>query len=155
MSLFALAQRIMRRPADVLIGGSERPYLERWFVIPRNPLFNVYLHRFWRSDDDRALHDHPWWNVSLILRGSYTEHTIEAGGIHRRRDRRAGAMALRAARAAHRIEIDPSHAGQVITLFLTGPRLRVWGFHCPVAGWVDWRDFTSDDGLTVGRGCGD
>src|SRR5680860_1211114 len=36
---------------------------------------NVYLHRMAGSDDDRALHDHPWANASLILEGEYIEHT--------------------------------------------------------------------------------
>lgn len=43
-------ERITRRPPDFVIGGQERPYLRRWFVIPRNPIWNVYLHQFLRSD---------------------------------------------------------------------------------------------------------
>src|SRR5690242_14714107 len=71
-----------RRPPDVIIGGRDRPYMLRWFVIPRNRFFNIYLHHFHRSDDDRALHDHPWLNLSIILQGEYVEHTIEAGGVN-------------------------------------------------------------------------
>lgn len=79
-----LIERATRRPPDFVIGGAERPYLLRWWLIPRNPVFNVYLHQFMRSDDDRALHDHPWANCSVLLRGAYTEHTIAAGGIEHR-----------------------------------------------------------------------
>jgi hypothetical protein len=62
------------RNPDFVIGGNERPYLLRWWVIPRNPVFNVYLHCFLRSDDDRALHTHPWlFNVSWLLLGKYRE----------------------------------------------------------------------------------
>lgn len=57
-----------------IIGGTDRPYLLRWFLIPRNRWFNIYLHKFCRDDDDRALHDHPWWFVSIMLQGSYVEH---------------------------------------------------------------------------------
>lgn len=148
--LFALAGR---RAPDQVIGGLARPYLRRWFLIPRNPLVNVYLHQFLRSDDDRALHDHPWVNLSILLAGSYTEHTIEAGGVHVRRRRRAGDWVARGARAAHRIEL---HAGPCWTLFITGPRVRSWGFHCP-GGWRHWRDFTNPagGGRTIGRGCED
>jgi len=43
-----------RRP-DFVIGGDARThdvaYLLRWYLIPRNPLFNAYLHLFLRSDD--------------------------------------------------------------------------------------------------------
>lgn len=49
---------ILNIPCDFTIGGHERPYLLRWFIIPRNRFFNIYLHKFLRSDDDRALLDH-------------------------------------------------------------------------------------------------
>ena len=145
-------ERVMSRPPDFVIGGDDDPYLLRWFVIPRNPIFNVYLHRFCRSDDDRACHDHPWPNASHLLRGEYTEHTIPQGGINRREVLRAGVWRVRWSGAlAHRVEL---HAGECVTLFLTGPRYREWGFHCPDKGWVHWRDFTGDrEGKTVGAGC--
>ncbi|WP_152982221.1 hypothetical protein [Prosthecomicrobium hirschii] len=149
-----LSRRVAEtRSPDVVIGGVESPYLLRWWLIPRNPVCNLYLHLFLRSDDDRALHDHPWWNVSWLLKGAYTEHTIAAGGVHMRTVREAGAVKARRAGTAHRIEL---HAGPCWTLFVTGPRLRDWGFHCP-QGWRHWRDFTNplDGGRTVGRGCAD
>ncbi|QRF60228.1 hypothetical protein [Variovorax paradoxus] len=139
-----------RRP-DVVIGGEERPYLRRWWLIPRNPIFNVYVHEFLRSDDDRALHDHPWVNLSVLLEGQYTEHEILAGGVHQKTVRSAGDWRFRrSGRIAHRIEL--TH-GRCWTLFITGPRYRHWGFHCERAGWVHWRLFTSDDGQDVGKGC--
>jgi hypothetical protein len=154
--------RITRRPPDFIIGGRQDPYLFRWFVLPRNPVFNVYLHQFARSDDERAHHDHPWlFNASLILRGSYLEHTIRAGGIAKRTLRRAGSMALRWGPAPHRIELladsygGPSYSMRPCwTLFITGPRVRSWGFHCPEQGWIRWDRFTaaSDPGAT-GKGC--
>src|SRR5262245_55579519 len=79
-----------RRAPDVIIGREGDDYLRRWYVIPRNRIFNVYMHQFIRSDDDRALHDHPWWNLSFLLNGRYVEHTISAGGINVRTPRRAG-----------------------------------------------------------------
>lgn len=139
-----------RRPPDVIIGGEADPYLRRWWLIPRNPVFNVYLHHFLRSDDDRALHDHPWINLSILLAGQYDEHTIRPGGINVRTRRRAGDWKLRTAKAAHRIELVD---GPCWTLFLTGPRIRAWGFHCP-AGWRHWRDFTRPGASgEIGRGC--
>ena len=146
----AIIDRARRRKPSRIIGGAADPYLIRWHLIPRNPVLNVYLHHFLRSDDDRALHDHPWWNVSILLRGEYTEHTIDAGGIHRRVLRKAGQMKARGARAAHRIEL---HAGPCWTLFVTGPRIREWGFHCAKAGWRHWKEFTTSNGNEVGRGC--
>lgn len=165
-----LMTRAMLRKPDFVIGGNERPYLLRWWLIPRNPIFNVYLHQFFRSDDDRALHDHPWVNCSIVLDGGYIEHRIAAGGIHHRIERKAGDIVCRLPRTAHRIEL---HSKRVVntqdgkrtwvameqpcwTLFITGPRIRSWGFHCPDAGWVHWRKFTdpATNGTTVGKGCG-
>jgi hypothetical protein len=147
-----LIDHMTRRPPDFVIGGSERPYLRRWFVIPRNPIFNIYLHEFLRSDDDRALHDHPWSNLSCLLRGEYLEHTIAAGGIENRAVLRAGDFRFRwTGRLAHRIELL---SGPCFTLFITGPRYREWGFHCAQRGWVHWKEFTAEhDSGDVGSGC--
>ena len=144
--------RVTRRPPDFVIGGFENPYMLRWFVLPRNKIFNLYLHQFRRSDDDRALHDHPWANCSILLRGTYTEHTIAQGGIHRRQILHAGSVRLRwTGRIAHRVEL---HDGPCWSLFITGPRYRPWGFHCPDKGWTHWKRFTApDDKGTIGPGC--
>lgn len=148
---FAFLERIAdRRPPDFIVGGKEDPYLMRWWILPRNRFFNVYLHHFLRSDDDRALHDHPWWNLSILLKGEYTEHTIAAGGVNQAAVRKAGQFKFRGATSAHRIEL---HDGACWTLFITGPRLREWGFHCP-RGWRPWQMFVDDrDSGKVGRGC--
>jgi hypothetical protein len=157
MSIFqAIAAQLIgmseHRDADAYIGGREDTYLVRWWLIPRNRFFNIYLHHFQRSDDDRALHDHPWWNISILLRGAYTEHTINAGGVNIRTVRSAGDWKFRYASEAHRIEL---HDGPCWTLFVTGPRIREWGFHCP-QGWRHWRIFTNPtNSHVVGLGCGE
>lgn len=141
------------RDPDFVIGTSDRPYLKRWFILPRNRVFNIYLHQFLRSDDDRALHDHPWWNASILLYGRYIEHTIAAGGINRRVEYKAGDIKLRSAKYAHRLELIDDH--QCWSLFITGPRLREWGFHCPL-GWKHWKEFTKPGNSgEIGPGCGD
>lgn len=145
-------QRVDPTGPDQVIGDWHRPYLLRWFLLPKNRFLNVYLHRFMRSDDDRALHDHPWVNCSFLLEGEYTEHRILAGGIHTKVIRRAGSFCLRpSGRIAHRVEL---HAGSCWTLFITGPKYREWGFHCADTGWVHWRKFSDeDDENVVGKGC--
>ena len=149
--LWRAGMTMFRKP-DMVIGERDRPYLNRWWLIPRTRWFNVYLHTIHRDDDDRALHDHPWWNLSILLAGSYVEHTINAGGVHVRKLREAGDLVFRRARAAHRLEIA---RGPCWTLFITGPKLRSWGFHCP-NGWVPWREFTDPtDSGRIGRGCGE
>ena len=146
---------VRKRPVhDFTVGGSDNPYMYRWWVIPRNKVFNIYLHRFLRSDSDEALHDHPWaFNISIIVKGEYTEHTKLAGGVERKRLFPTGTIKLRLGPAPHRVELT---AGEVWTFFITGPTIREWGFHCP-KGWRPWKEFVAshDGGNTVGRGCGD
>lgn len=146
------------RPPDRIIGGADNPYMLRWYLTPRGLNGNAYVHEFRRSDDDRALHDHPWESCSIILDGRYFEHSIEAGGIHVRRLRNPGDIVFRQAEAAHRVELLPADCAEgryPRTLFLTGATVREWGFHCPERGWVHWRDFTNerDGGDTIGAGC--
>lgn len=150
---WGLRVRTSRAP-DFVIGAGDHPYLMRWWVIPRNRWFNIYLHEVIRSDDDRALHDHPWVNASILLEGGYFEHRILAGGCRSKRLIGAGNIVVRRAHAAHRLEIIPGR--RAISLFITGPVIRHWGFHCPEAGWRHWKDFTfPEDKGRVGRGCGE
>lgn len=67
--------------------------------------------------------------------------------------------------APHRVELltvadfvatQPDNATPLTcwTLFITGPRCRHWGFHCPERGWVHWKLFTAaDDPGDIGKGC--
>ncbi|MCV7175095.1 hypothetical protein [Mycolicibacterium sphagni] len=144
--------------------GEPTPFLRRWYLLPKTKWFKVYLHQFVRSDDDRALHDHPWSFTSLVLRGGYDE--ITENKLIRRRP---GSFAFRPATVCHRVvlrprpcpsckgtgigwgripsgwlETDCGHcdgSGRVgenpsWTLIITGPKVREWGFWCPprVAG---------------------
>lgn len=152
-----------RRPPDFVVGPAGGPvYLRRWWLLPRNPLCNLYLHEFVSSDDDRALHDHPWASLSLVLSGLYTEvvpaNPKQSSGWDympngvTRRLRRPGNLIPRGARMRHRIEVSPS-LGPSWTLFLTGPVIREWGFHCR-HGWVPWRNFVDEcDHGALGAGC--
>lgn len=165
-----LIERARSRPPGFIIGGADNPYMLRWYLTPWSgdrridrsipetrwqrflrALPGAYIHLIVRSDDDRALHDHPWGSCSILLQGSYVEHSIAAGGVHSRIRVSAGDVVFRHAEAAHRLEID---AGPAWSLFLFWRRRRKWGFHCP-NGWVPWEVFTNskDGGATIGRGC--
>ncbi len=154
--IHTLRARLLRmseqRSPDLLIGDPADPYMRRWHLIERNGIANSYLHHFRHSDDDRALHDHPWWNVSILLDNEYVEHTITAGGINHRKRYVAGDVKFRSARSAHRVELT---RGPCWSLFITGPRIRDWGFHCP-SRWVPWQEFTKPHNPgEIGRGCGE
>lgn len=138
----------MRRKPDLQIGGAENPYLNRHYVIPRNPVFNIYVHQFIRDDDDRAEHDHPWLSLSWLMHGALRE---QIRGTYRMITQ--GMWTFRTARAQHRLEVV--YPRETWTLFITGWRMRDWGFHCPNK-WVHWKDFTDGaNGEVVGRGCGE
>jgi hypothetical protein len=134
----------MQRSPDFVIG--DPAYMRRWWIVPRNEQQNVYLHEILRDDEDRALHDHPWDNTSLLLIGKYREITPEGVFL-----REAGSLVSRKATDAHRLELIDG--APCVSLFFTGLKVREWGFHCP-NGWVHWRDFTGGvNGELVGRGC--
>jgi hypothetical protein len=135
------------RPPDFVIGPASDPYIRRWWLIPRNRFFNIYLHNIIRDDDDRALHDHPWINCSIVLKGVLREITPKGAFIRMPWD-----VVFRRAVSSHRLEVIEA---PVWTLFITGPVIRSWGFHCP-KGWVPWRQFVNPDNVgETGRGCGE
>jgi hypothetical protein len=89
----------MKRRPDRVIGGVDgTPYMLRWYLFRHPSAVDVlqatgwrrrwlehrykhgaslYLHCFLRSDDDRALHDHPWNWATWISHGEYKEHKDE------------------------------------------------------------------------------
>jgi hypothetical protein len=134
---------------DFHVGPDDDHQLQRWFIVPRNPFHNVYLHRFLRSDDDRACHNHPWENTSLVLSGEYREMFSDGSSVIRHE----GEIIPRAATVFHRVELV---SGPVVTLFFTGPIIQGWGFLCGDR-FVRWRDFVTvtDGGNSKGKGCGE
>lgn len=151
-------EQALGRWPDFIVGDTENPYLLRWFIIPRNRFFNIYLHKFCRSDDDRALHDHPWlFNCSILIDGAYYEHFLNG----KKKFRRAGTLSglkFRFGKAPHRVQLLENSfttlENPCWTIFITGPRVREWGFYCP-KGWRHWKMFVAntDTGNTTGRGC--
>lgn len=133
--------------------GTHRPYLHRWFIVRKHGEAQVFLHKAVADDDDRALHDHPWDNISVPLANGYIEHSPEyPDGI----ERRPFQPIIRAADQPHRLRMQRGKKGEVLpawSLFLMGPKVREWGFLCP-QGWRHWKEFTSGpDGAGIGKGC--
>ena len=172
---WARSCHIEDRAPDENIPDPDNPYMLRWFVRRKfrqldafcepwlnrlwqsqdRALENAYVHRFLRSDEDRALHDHPWAWVTVLLDGSYWEHVPAApdhpAGPTVRRRRTAGDIVVRRDAAyPHRIELDQGRP--VTTLFLTAVKSREWGFWCR-RGWRPWRVFTEHNAGGGVRGC--
>ena len=150
----AWSRQVRLRAPDVVIGDD---YLRRWWVIPRNPFLNVYLHEIRKSDDNRAGHDHPWDNRTLVIEGGYDEITYSLREPWRelqRIGRFEGDVIDRLAGDTHRLIVP--EGGHAVTLFVTGPKVRDWGFWCPDRRFVPWQDFCAPgDSTQVGKGCGE
>lgn len=146
-------------PPHFNIGHVGSIYMRRWYVIPRNRLFNIYLHEILRSDDDRALHDHPWVNLSIVLRGGYREIMpwfaptfLKPVPPQESKWRGPGSVVLRMPSQAHRLEV--ADGTPCWSLFITGPNVRSWGFWCP-KGWTHWQNFVDMTNTgAIGPGCG-
>lgn len=148
-----------KRQPDFLIGPDPKdPYMRRWWIIPRNKIFNIYLHHMRHDDDDRAPHDHPWWSLSLCLDGYIQEMELlpkifeESEQRFRQNHIRKGDWKWRGKEYAHFLKLPE---GDAWTLFITGPKICKWGFHCP-KGWLPWDKFVDPtDPGKPGRGCGE
>jgi hypothetical protein len=135
------------------------PYLDR-LTLFGCPWFSLKLHHIRASDDD-CPHDHPWWFISLILKGGY----YESRGVLLSKTAwyGPGRLLYRSAKSIHRLDLktiyplvqvdmpsDASHfdlppasyVQSCWTLVLTGRRIRNWGFYTK-GGWVPWRRYSA------------
>lgn len=104
----------------VIVNCERQVYLTRWFLFRTEP-FAVFLHKFHRSDEDRALHDHPWSFITLILWRGYNEVTTK--GTKRRWP---GMIGWRPAEWQHRVELVNEKPAW--TLVIRFRARREWGF---------------------------
>lgn len=163
-----------RRPDfEVIRDEDKEVYLRRWWIVPRNAYFNVYLHNMLK-DDDPILHDHMYASLSLVLtdgleevyclRPDRSDNRWEHGDGRstpkvQRRTIREGQVVWRSSRMAHQLLVRRA----AWTLFFTGPRIKEWGFWCP-RGWRHWKQYVAlsqdPSGIHAGKsgrgvGCGE
>lgn len=148
------------RPSDTNIGKDARgqPYLQRWFAIPRNRFFNIYLHLY-HHDDAAELHSHPWWSVSLCVNGELREyhtrdkHDANVPSRFKLRSVRKGDIVWRSPDMFHRLDVV---GVRTITIFITGPKIKTWYFACK-RGLIEWKNYVSghDPYGRVTNGCGE
>ena len=129
---------------DIVDGSNpEKVYLTRWRLL-QTPWFGIFLHKLNRPDSDRALHDHPWNFVSLILKGGYDEKrpcfcgwkSCEFSPITTTRS--VGSFAYRKAEDLH--AIVKLWRIPTWTLIIIGRHRRDWGFQTE-KGWVSHDKF--------------
>ena len=141
-----------------VVNCDRQPYLTRWYVFRSAPVA-IFIHRFHRSDEDRALHDHPWSFITFILWRGYVEHTdrpcsLCVGGagynvffparcpfcggteIERSLDRKyPGMICWRPAEWRHRVELVGGRPAW--TLVVRFRERRIWGFW-ERTGFIAW-----------------
>lgn len=100
------------------LGNVDCPYNERWIL--NLYFFSIRLHHWLGSDDLRYPHDHPWWYLSIVLCGSYTDIT-PTGNV----ERKAASIAFFPATHKHSVKLTSKTCW---TLLITGTEKRVWGF---------------------------
>ncbi len=137
------------------IGVEGNVYMYRWLF--KHPWGSIRLHHIMRSDEDRALHDHPMSFRTLLLTGSYEEELsinqegpliLPPGGIVKLSPSGPTAVWHRRWLSFRYVKAETAHRlilrRPVWTLVFAGPVYRDWGFY--VGGikpqhWVDFRSF--------------
>lgn len=124
-----------------------RVYLDRW-GLGHDRIGKVFVHRMEAPDPGFDLHDHPWWFVSLVLAGGYTEErslvreaplraaiaeSVGQSGRGVVDERRAGSVRVMRLDECHRITHLTGRTSW--SLVITGPVRRRWGFFLP-SGWI-------------------
>lgn len=131
--MMSLIKRLPKRSIiDPCSPGSE-PMMVRYFLV-RTRFIGVYLHRWLRSDHDRAAHDHPWDFLTFLLSSGYWEHTPHGASWRRR-----FTLHWRPAEWRHWVEIPRP----LWTLVVRFRRRREWGFHTD-HGWVQWQAYDAE-----------
>jgi hypothetical protein len=123
------------RWCDITIDGEL--YLSRLNLL-KTPWFSIKLHWIHKPDPDRDLHDHPWWFVSFVLRGGYTEITCADPAIYPRIEHKVSWFNSKNCKEAHRIAyVKP----KTLTLVITGGKKKSWGFFDDHGRFTDWKQY--------------
>jgi hypothetical protein len=156
---------------QVIEDANGDPYLVRYFIyrpdwldkigIDSKKAGRIYLHNFLRSDYDRALHDHPWNFVSLILTKGYWEYgdvrqismkeviagkwEWTTGGYEMRAFHKPFRVVRRGAGWRHRVQLVDGT--EPWTLVFIGPKVRSWGFWTTPHKWCPWQSYSTRTGI--------
>ncbi|PAX59754.1 cupin domain-containing protein [Brunnivagina elsteri] len=114
------------RPCLTAFNDSEnkQPRQNTHFILfPGNRWFNITLNQIMARPEwyKGVLHNHPWFNISLILKGGYWEKTEKEVKWYK-----PGSIIVRSANKYHSIWIEDSQ--DAWTLFLHGPIKKGFDF---------------------------
>lgn len=104
------------------------------------------LHIIKGSDSARNFHNHPYNFKSLLIKGSYIEHTPDDCRIYRR-----GQINSKTTEDWHRLTLNKGH---VWSLIWCGPRKQDWGFWSGIQGdpFISWREYSESKEQSRGEG---
>lgn len=162
-------ERFLNRLLDhkTIVNCDRDPYLLRWYLF-RTARVSCFIHKFIRSDEDRALHDHPWaflvvpvwqgyvehsdrrmdWNermswiiASMDKNGAFSPLPPEPLVATQRRVWPFWSARWRPATYRHRVELIKDQPSW--SVFFHFKREREWGFH-PAEGFTLWNKWWED-----------
>jgi len=134
----------------------DSPYLSRWILYVG--WGTLRLHKFWRGDDDRAPHTHPWWFITIPFR-TYVEHVFKNGvEVQQFREVKAFRPHFRPANYEHIVKWAVQHVVErdigfdywkpdrrpFYTLVISGNKSNNWGFYPEPGKFTPWRDFMAN-----------
>lgn len=151
---------------------SEDVYLVRYYLLPQGFKWNVYIHRFLRSDHD-VPHDHPFDFIGFVLGGGYNEEWYQKDRemplmtdkthcntyIRKKSLNPPGSFIIRQASHIHKVLIDRKYDYSEkhkapLTVIFRSPRYQDWGFWNTEATigndkvrayWVQWQEYLGID----------
>lgn len=105
------------------MGNIKSPYAYRYVFLFFG--FAIRIH-IWKCSDAPTTqgtghyHNHPWWFITFVIKGSYTDFTPTGKELLKR-------FTLKFRKANHLHYVVPSKGG-CITILFTGRPLQKWGF---------------------------
>lgn len=147
--------------SPVSFNSTGERYLDR-YILYLGPV-NLRLHKFYRGDDLRAPHDHPWWFITFPFK-SYTEEVEFCGcfpslpptdlngcdirtgycNASRRRNRHVGSFRFHYRPAKYRHIVIGRADGSTEpfwTFVIAGSVSNRWGFWPKPDQFVPWREW--------------
>lgn len=134
---------------------NDRPYMTRW-ILYLGPI-NLRVHQFFRGDDDRAPHNHPWWFITFPF-STYVEAGFEKGHYIGTRFVKRFRFHRRAASFEHIVlgravtqggkawtyrgaPLVEKHGAPFWTFVIAGSKAGDWGFYPEPGRFVPWWEF--------------
>lgn len=120
---------------DIVAVGEDK-YLERWILWLG---ITLRVHKFYRGDQDRALHDHPWPFITFPLHTYDEDFWVPELGDTFRREVKAFRFHYRPAK--HRHIVRKTTKGPTWTLVASLWKTNEWGFWPEPDKFIPWRDW--------------